>query len=270
MPLFVPRENLDLLHSRWGFWKLVNRHVKTDGPFRPLKLFKHSTQSFYSKTKGGVDGATQQRAILRSATSHFAWEQKLVTQVLKTVCVNAFLAWRIFERRDLLQRVEDFKSLDSFRNALNKVQSTADFMIDASLDLLSHAKTLGAEEELMEPLEEVVGTEERRALISMAANRKRKRLKIFNSDKGVKLRLSVSGHVPTNSENHYCVLCGQNTGVQGKGWRGHRSSISCSICTVHLCVRVHTSLRKSCWSLWHSKKELSPVLRLRCREKGRG
>lgn len=121
VPTFVPKEKLDILRIKCEFWKLANAYDTTSGPFRPLKLFKHVTQSFYSKTKGLVDGSTQQRALLRSATSHFRWEQKIVTEVLKTVCINAFFACRIFERRDLLERIEDFNNLESYLNALNKV-----------------------------------------------------------------------------------------------------------------------------------------------------
>lgn len=33
--------------------------MKNEGALVPLKLIKHAAQSFYSKTKAGVDGATQ-------------------------------------------------------------------------------------------------------------------------------------------------------------------------------------------------------------------
>lgn len=257
IPYFAPRGCFDILRSRWSFWKVVNEHVKANGPFRPLKLFKHAIQSFYSKTKGGVDGATQQRAILRSATSHLQWEQKLVSQVLKTVSINAFIAWRIFERRDLLQNLGEFKSLERYRNALNKVQSTADFMLDSALDLLAHAQSIGAANSPHKKSVDSVGMEETRALIVLAAGRKRRRILFFNSDKGVKLRLSVTGHIPTKNAHLYCVLCGQNTGSDGKGWRGHRTNIKCNICSVNLCIQIYAGLRKSCWSLWHSSKELA-------------
>lgn len=259
IPSFVAVQEREVVRTRWEFWKVVNDHVKSKGPFRPLKVFKHAMQSFYSKTKGGVDGATQQRAILRSSTSHLAWEQKLVSQVLKTVSLNAFFAWRIFERRDLLLTMEDFKNLECFRNAVNKVQSTADFMLDAALEILAHASAL-CPERSGEHETAVMNPQERRALVTLAAGRKRRRLEFFNSDRGVTLRLNVPGHTPRQGKYQYCALCGQHRdlkGSNGKVWRGHRTTYSCQLCSVNLCVRVYSGLRKSCWSVWHSTKELS-------------
>lgn len=258
IPSFVRAEAVESVESRWEFWNAVNEHVKASGPFRPLKLFKHATQSFYSKTRGGVDGATQQRAVLRSSGSHMQWEQKLICQVLKTVAINAFIAWRVFERRDLLQSTSEFRSLDAYRNNLNKVQSTADFMLDAALDLLYNAQTWGMTN--VETEEHRILPEEQRALVALAAGRKRRRLDFFNSDKGVRLRLHVPGHVPKQGAYFYCALCGQHRdlkGPDGKNWRGHRTVISCQICSVNLCVRIYKGLRKTCWAIWHSTKELT-------------
>lgn len=89
-PEFVPTSQKKMVKSKFEFWILVHNNVLNNGPFVPLKLFKHATQCFYSKTKGGVDGAIQQRAILRCSTSHLKWEQKLVSQVFETVAVNSF------------------------------------------------------------------------------------------------------------------------------------------------------------------------------------
>lgn len=85
-------------------------------------MFKHAAQTFYSKTTAGVDGATHYRAVMRSSTLHFKWEQKLVSKMLKTLAVNAFIAWRVFQRQELLQSDEEFKSLDKYRDGLNKIQ----------------------------------------------------------------------------------------------------------------------------------------------------
>lgn len=178
-----------------------------NGAFPPLQLFKHATQVYYSKTKGGVDGATKQRAMLRSSTSHLKWEQKIVSQTLKTVAINAFLAWRMFKRQEILQSDTELKSLESFRNSLNRVQATADFMSDIATDLLNYASTLHDDENRNEDLPEGITGTEKETLISMAKVRKRKRLGFFNSSKSVKLRLSVYGHQPKQGSLLYCVLC---------------------------------------------------------------
>lgn len=49
-----------------------------------LNLYKHALYSFYLRMEAGADGATQQRAILRSTTSHFTWEKKIVLQIIQT------------------------------------------------------------------------------------------------------------------------------------------------------------------------------------------
>lgn len=109
------------MKSRLSFCRLVNVRVRKDEIFRPLKFFKHAIQTLYSKTIGGVDSSTQHRTILQSASSHLGREQKLVCQVLKSVCANSFLAWRIFERRGLLRDAAFFNCLDSHRDVWNKM-----------------------------------------------------------------------------------------------------------------------------------------------------
>lgn len=61
-----------------------------------------------------------------------------MSQLFKTFAVNASISWHIFEGRVLIQSAERFKSLDSFRAALDRVQSTADFMLDARLRFFPH------------------------------------------------------------------------------------------------------------------------------------
>jgi len=261
IPAFVKEEHKNIIETKLHFWKVVNEHVAENGPFVPLKLFKHAAQSFYSKTKGGVDGASEMRANLRSPSSHFQWEQKLVSQTIKTVAINAFIGWRIYERRGLLETSDMFGSLDSFRNQLNNVQATNSFMLDLSKELLSYAATLtlsNAPQQLVDVEDghnqqpSNIPKEEVRRLVRLAHDRKNKRLVFFNAADGLLLRIAVQGHEPRQGKALYCALCGQNPPPK----RGHRSSYSCSLCGTTLCIRIHPGLRRSCWSLWHSNKEL--------------
>lgn len=90
--------------------------------------------------------------------------------------------------------------------------------------------------------------------------RKRRMMLFFNSSDKVKARLSISGHVPKQSEMMYWIICGQHKGK----WWGHRSSYYCPICNVQLCIRAYSGQKKSCWSLWYSCKvsKLSKTPRL--------
>lgn len=66
----------------------------------------------------------------------------MITQVLKFLSVKAFSVWRRFEQSDLANISARFKSLERYQYALNKVQLTSGLMVDASLELPSHAKAI--------------------------------------------------------------------------------------------------------------------------------
>lgn len=55
---------------------------------------------------------------------------------MKKLTMIASIALENFERRDLLFSVYGIKCSDCYENAAKRVLSTADFMIDAALDLL--------------------------------------------------------------------------------------------------------------------------------------
>jgi hypothetical protein len=252
-----------IAESRICFWRLVNEHVRdSDAFYPPVKIFRHGMQSLYSKTKGGVDGSAQARAILRSPTSSFKWEQKIVSQTMKTLCVNAFIAWRMLQMKSRLQTKESFQDLERFRSCLNSVQSLADFVLDASKELLIVADK--KEKEYRNDEGYTAGTlsqdnpvtdEEASRLIAAARSRKRYRIPFFNTEDGIKLRLVVAGHETKHIESErHCALCGNNSTTGG--WRGHRSSFLCSTCNVHLCVRLHQGFRKNCWTIWHTHRRI--------------
>jgi hypothetical protein len=264
------RELSALLLSKHKFWSVVNSYVSRSGPLPPVKVFKHSLQSYYSRTKGGVDGVTQARALLRTSTTNLGWEQKIVSQVLKTVIVNAFVAWRMSVREDLVETSESFKSVDRYRQILNNVQPLGDFVLDLCKEMLLHAKILRHI-----PDESRISEEKVVRLSEQARRRKRNRLEFFNTEDGRALRLSLTQRHEQlhESKPHWCVLCGQNfvtadrnptsmdAGVdRGELHIGHRSSFKCTLCDVHLCVRVFTGSRKSCWNLWHSQRQVMPRL----------
>lgn len=77
-----------IVESNLVFWHQVNARVTSVGPFPPLKLFKNAVQTFYSKTKPGVDGLTQ-----ATASASCKWEQIIATKGLQT-CAHNTQAWR--------------------------------------------------------------------------------------------------------------------------------------------------------------------------------
>lgn len=199
MPTFADTNTRKTLQTYHPFWTILNETIKSQDAFLPVRLFKHGIQSLYSKTKGGVDGSAQARAILRSSTSTLKWEQKIVSQTFKTLAVNSFIAWRMTTRKDLLQSKETFQSVDCYRRNLNKIQSLADFVYDVSKELVLYSEKLkkeadsGGRDQIGAEAEVVAGQEASR-LHSMAIQRKRKRLLLFKGAEGIKLRMQVRGH----------------------------------------------------------------------------
>ena len=123
------KEDIDnIVKARLPFWRLLRNDIKERVPFIPVRVFKQSSQTLYNKTKGGADGNAQMRAILRCPSDTLKWEQKVVTQVFKSITVNAWVACRQLQREDMLSTRESFKSLEQYRSSLNKVESLADFV----------------------------------------------------------------------------------------------------------------------------------------------
>lgn len=56
--------------------------------------------------------------------------KKGFSQVLKTIAVNSFIGYRIFQRYDLLETDETLKSLDRYRERSNNFQATVEFIDD--------------------------------------------------------------------------------------------------------------------------------------------
>lgn len=227
-PSFVKGAVRRIIKTHLPLWKLVTNRVTGEAPFPPLKLFKHGVQLFYSKTKCGVDGSAQARAVLRSPVSSVAWEQKIVSQTLKTLAVNAFVAYRMTARRDAVQSKESFGTLLTYRNRLNKVrascqpmfcislilivvrvqvESLGDFIADVVPELLTYAKQLEQrrvqlDDESFEQRASVRrdSSSDVRELIRKAMARKSQRLVWFQSPEGISLRLLYDNH--TNSNCH--------------------------------------------------------------------
>jgi hypothetical protein len=80
-------------------------------------------------------------------------------------------------------------------------------------------------------------------LFDAARSRKRYRIRFFNTEDGMKLRLTGFGQETKHmGSKQHCALCGNNS--TSASWRGHRPSFQCSISLVHLCVRLHHGFRK--------------------------
>lgn len=93
------------------------------------------------------------------------WEQKIVTQCLKTVTINAFIGFRLLKTKHLLESSSSFKSQNAFRNALSAVESFPTFLFEASGELTAHATFLrerGDPNEVLASTNEIAGSNQAR------------------------------------------------------------------------------------------------------------
>ena len=120
---------------------------------------------------------------------------KIVSQTIKTLAVNSFIAWPMTQKRNLFESRVSFQSLNSFRYSVNTVESFADVIYDPSRELLNYAEfTESLEVKEVDTHNEISGENVQR-LCRLAVARKRRRLLFFNTSDGVMLRLSVPRHV---------------------------------------------------------------------------
>ena len=142
-----------------------------------FEAFQARCKCFYSKTKGGVDGSAQARAMLRSPSASFKWEQKVVGQTLKTLFVNAFIAYCLSERPELMENPCSFQNANFYGQNLNNVESLSDFCLEACTELLLFAETLRQRDQTVEESPAVVVNDsEITQLCELARKRKRNRL----------------------------------------------------------------------------------------------
>lgn len=145
IPSWASREERRIMSERLPFWSRVNTHDKENGPLPPTKLFEHKAQSFYSKTKRGVDGATQYRSIFRSCMVVLRWEQKLIVQTIKSVVANAYILFETTQRMDLLNGNNSFPGIEKYRVVINLQSSFGNFTFDLCPQLLRYADGASSE-----------------------------------------------------------------------------------------------------------------------------
>lgn len=78
-PSCFTQSDKERVQSKIYLWKKLDDHVRINMSLQPIHSFRYGTQVFLSKIKGGEDGATQIRAILRGPCTQLSWTGKVVT-----------------------------------------------------------------------------------------------------------------------------------------------------------------------------------------------
>ena len=266
IPDFSKEEQTEKFQTNKAFWVALNNHVTLNGPLAPVLDFRSGIQAFYSKLKCGVDGTTQFRAVLRAPTATLRWEQKMVTQTLKTLLTNGFICWRICTIYDISNSDDVFGSLLSFRNKLNHLEPFGDYVNHTCRELFTYADKLEriqtnlASNNIVtstsssNPTSSVLEDSEIARLRLLGSKQKKRRLRFFNGDDGKRLRLECGTHVPKSSPPpRWCALCGS---FSKNGRNGSRSSYMCEVCSVHLCIGQSQGYPESCWTTWHTDQTI--------------
>jgi hypothetical protein len=127
-PTYLPREDLGLHEedrqdaiSHIPMWKALHGLLdeQPNGQLLPpIKLFKHSYQSLYSRVKGGVDEWTVIFGNL-DLNQHFKfdWDKQVAFRTICAGIVDSFLIYRIC--LCLPNTFEEFKNIDSFRGKMS-------------------------------------------------------------------------------------------------------------------------------------------------------
>ena len=191
IPDTIAESDMEAVKSHLSFWHLVNAHVLANGPFPPLKLVKNAVQSFYSKTKPGVDGLTQDREVLANASAGMKWEQMVATKGLQTCAHNAHVAYKLHQRRDLVEDRDLFGDLSTFRTRIAHVEGFSTFCFKGAIELLSSADSLAKEDAQPTP-DQMPATTEHNTLRRV----KRHRIRHWNLDSNKAMRyVHDLGHV---------------------------------------------------------------------------
>lgn len=216
----------------------------------------------HTQNINNTEEANSESGSHNSANAFLSHGAVVITSVLKTLVVNAFIMWCMCEIDRRNQPERTFPGLDEYRIQLSSVECFSDFVLDACKDILVYTVNECEESAITTPSTNQQNPDkaETQKLVKLAANRKRNRIPFFNSSDGKRLRLMVCEHTPVvTTAAQWCALCG---GMK-KGWRGHKSSYQCRSCTVNLCIRVAESVDTNCWSVWHTAQVIKPRILMR-------
>jgi hypothetical protein len=101
----IPPDIEERVLTNWEWWNVIRLYVQSkEGRVRPVKTLKWGIQVLYNMLKPGVDGVTQYRSQLRSATTKLKWEQNVGTKMLKTLEIITFTISRIMRCKEKLTK----------------------------------------------------------------------------------------------------------------------------------------------------------------------
>lgn len=89
---FVSDEDSIVFSNRIPLWNTVRNHVIQHRPFSPVEFFRHVLRVYCSKTKGGLNKASQMRAAMNHPGGCSKWEENILIQVFRTLIIYGLAA----------------------------------------------------------------------------------------------------------------------------------------------------------------------------------
>ncbi|SPQ96822.1 unnamed protein product (mitochondrion) [Plasmodiophora brassicae] len=241
VPSWVPSDISAILSSHYRFWRMVYDHISANGPMKPVLLFKHAAQTLYSKTKGGVDGATDAVADIQFPSNNLCFERKLVLRSIYQVVSNACVLSRLYRAGGALvaedhghdggssghrsHQLTRRRSFPQCRASISRIECLRDFVFEAGKELL-RIDVVNTRAGNIEPAVDTHALQSVGSRLLTDAQVKelqgripwkgKERLQFFNGD-GKLLRLSIGNHrlvrvteSPTRRVRTMCPTCWQH------------------------------------------------------------
>lgn len=177
-----------------------NTHVQDSAHSSLLKLFKHWSQSFYPKTKGGVHGATQDRSTPQSSrvlhqmgakdhrTDYLGYCFPFQSLVKRKMGKNFLFKW--------LSKAESFRCLYFYFLAINWGKLLGSFILEFFSTLLRHSEKMSSRSSEPQTEEEdlELHSKEGQTSCTLLKTKERCRVAFFSSELGVAIILGLHPH----------------------------------------------------------------------------
>lgn len=130
VPGRVDKDDATILKSQYTFFRMFRDNVAKNRCMMPVKFLNTAAQTMYSKTKGGVDKGTDNLSMVHNPVKNMRFERKFVLRSVFQVFVNAGIAYRHYQRKELLKEAEPTNtSFQEIRKSLTLVESIRDFFV---------------------------------------------------------------------------------------------------------------------------------------------
>jgi hypothetical protein len=229
-----------------------------------MSLFKSVYQSVYDSLKGGLDANTQQYISICPKVS-VSFEAKYILWMLLAIVSNA---WRAYQLLNMKDNFKDMTRTQIKKHLQNYTVRLTQFNYSLALDLIQVADEGCFIDRHPDPTvrnTSNAGFDFNPSTLQERLRNKewpvRYKVKCFNRNKNfVKLRLMHNSnfvHKCTKIEDrrNHCTLC-----------YDHQTAYGCQLCKVLLCQNGITRTQNgetvhqdSCFSIWHSKRDIEVV-----------